>query len=61
MQSDLCGQPLCAMHVLCRWWRSFLSGGSAGLFIYVYCLYYYVNHSEMSGILQVRPLHCSCL
>jgi hypothetical protein len=35
------------------WWRSFVSGGAAGFFIYAYCLYYYVNHSEMYGVLQV--------
>ena len=23
------------------WWRSFLSGGSTGLFVYAYCFFYY--------------------
>merc|ERR1711898_35557 len=23
------------------WWRSFLSGGSSGLFVYIYCFFYY--------------------
>jgi Endomembrane protein 70 len=27
------------------WWRSFLSGGSVGAFIYAYCFFYYFNHS----------------
>ncbi|GMP92750.1 hypothetical protein CsSME_00042839 [Camellia sinensis var. sinensis] len=34
------------------WWRSFLCGGSTGLFIYGYCLYYYHARSNMSGLLQ---------
>ncbi|XP_050234786.1 transmembrane 9 superfamily member 2-like [Mercurialis annua] len=34
------------------WWRSFLCGGSTGLFIYAYCLYYYHARSEMSGFMQ---------
>jgi len=34
------------------WWRSFLSGGSVGLFIYAYCFFYYFNHSGMTGFLQ---------
>ncbi|CAK9161197.1 unnamed protein product [Ilex paraguariensis] len=34
------------------WWRSFLCGGSTGLFIYGYCLYYYYARSEMSGFMQ---------
>ncbi|XP_049348578.1 transmembrane 9 superfamily member 2-like isoform X2 [Solanum verrucosum] len=33
------------------WWRSFLCGGSTGLFIYTYCLYYYAR-SGMSGFMQ---------
>ncbi|KAF5730269.1 putative phagocytic receptor 1b isoform X1 [Tripterygium wilfordii] len=31
---------------------SFLCGGSTGLFIYAYCLYYYYARSEMSGFMQ---------
>ncbi|CAL5354526.1 unnamed protein product [Camellia sinensis] len=34
------------------WWRSFLCGGSTGLFVYGYCLYYYHSRSDMSGLLQ---------
>ncbi|KAJ0252827.1 hypothetical protein HA466_0119550 [Hirschfeldia incana] len=34
------------------WWRSFVCGGSTGLFIYVYCLYYYYARSDMSGFMQ---------
>ncbi|KAF7131490.1 hypothetical protein RHSIM_Rhsim09G0125100 [Rhododendron simsii] len=34
------------------WWRSFFCGGSTGLFIYGYCLYYYYRRSDMSGFLQ---------
>ncbi|KAG6490672.1 transmembrane 9 superfamily member 3-like [Zingiber officinale] len=34
------------------WWRSFLCGGSTGLFVYAYCLYYYYARSDMSGFLQ---------
>ncbi|PPR83048.1 hypothetical protein GOBAR_AA37660 [Gossypium barbadense] len=34
------------------WWRSFLCGGSTGLFIYTYCLYYYNARSDMSGFMQ---------
>lgn len=34
------------------WWRSFLCGGSTGLFIYGYCLYYYWARSDMTGFMQ---------
>eukprot|EP00958_Prasinococcus_capsulatus_P021372 scaffold2900_cov330-Prasinococcus_capsulatus_cf.AAC.5 len=34
------------------WWRSFVCGGSTGLFIYGYCFYYYFYRSEMSGFMQ---------
>jgi len=34
------------------WWSSFLSGGSTGLFIYAYSIFYYVYRSKMSGVLQ---------
>ncbi|XP_074579396.1 transmembrane 9 superfamily member 2-like [Curcuma longa] len=34
------------------WWRSFLCGGSTGLFVYAYCLYYYYARSDMSGFMQ---------
>ncbi|KAF5734602.1 putative phagocytic receptor 1b isoform X1 [Tripterygium wilfordii] len=31
---------------------SFLCGGSTGLFVYAYCLYYYYARSDMSGFMQ---------
>ncbi|KAJ9554345.1 hypothetical protein OSB04_018390 [Centaurea solstitialis] len=34
------------------WWRSFLCGGSTGLFIYGYCIYYYFERSDMTGFMQ---------
>lgn len=34
------------------WWHSFLSGGSTGIFIYVYSIFYYVFRSQMTGFLQ---------
>ncbi|XP_023733911.1 transmembrane 9 superfamily member 3 [Lactuca sativa] len=34
------------------WWRSFVCGGSTGLFIYGYCLYYYYGRSDMTGFMQ---------
>ncbi|KAF8031505.1 LOW QUALITY PROTEIN: hypothetical protein BT93_D0657 [Corymbia citriodora subsp. variegata] len=34
------------------WWRSFLCGGSTGLYIYGYCLYHYYACSDMSGFMQ---------
>jgi len=34
------------------WWRSFISGGAVGMFVFAYCFFYYHNHSEMSGFLQ---------
>jgi hypothetical protein len=33
------------------WWRSFVSGGSTGLFIYAYCFHYY-QLSGMTGAIQ---------
>uniref|UniRef100_A0A175YGE2 Transmembrane 9 superfamily member n=1 Tax=Daucus carota subsp. sativus TaxID=79200 RepID=A0A175YGE2_DAUCS len=35
------------------WWRSFLCGGSTGIFIYGYCLYYYYARSDMTGFMQI--------
>lgn len=32
--------------------RSFLYGGSSGLFVFGYCLYYYYARSGMSGFVQ---------
>jgi len=34
------------------WWRSFFSGASTGLFMYVYAAFYFFYRSEMSGVLQ---------
>eukprot|EP00467_Chlorarachnion_reptans_P000344 CAMPEP_0114522410 /NCGR_PEP_ID=MMETSP0109-20121206/20724_1 /TAXON_ID=29199 /ORGANISM="Chlorarachnion reptans, Strain CCCM449" /LENGTH=590 /DNA_ID=CAMNT_0001703619 /DNA_START=67 /DNA_END=1839 /DNA_ORIENTATION=- len=34
------------------WWRSFLSGGSTGVFVFLYAAFYYYHRSEMSGSLQ---------
>jgi hypothetical protein len=34
------------------WWRSFLCGGSTGIFIYGYCFYYYFMRSDMNGLMQ---------
>jgi len=35
------------------WWNSFLTGGSTGLFILVYSVFYYTYRSKMFGVLQV--------
>ncbi|KAL3510301.1 hypothetical protein ACH5RR_029702 [Cinchona calisaya] len=34
------------------WWRSFLCGGSTGIYVYAYCFYYYFLRSDMSGFMQ---------
>ncbi|KAJ6821350.1 transmembrane 9 superfamily member 2-like [Iris pallida] len=34
------------------WWRSVLCGGSTGIFVFFYCLYYYHARSDMSGFMQ---------
>lgn len=34
------------------WWTSMCSGGSAGVFIYIYCFFYYFQRSDMYGTLQ---------
>lgn len=34
------------------WWRSVLCGGSTGIFIFFYCIYYYHARSDMSGFMQ---------
>uniref|UniRef100_A0A7S4DYJ3 Transmembrane 9 superfamily member n=1 Tax=Lotharella globosa TaxID=91324 RepID=A0A7S4DYJ3_9EUKA len=34
------------------WWRSLLSGGSTGVFVFLYAAFYYYNRSEMNGALQ---------
>ncbi|KAF8037893.1 hypothetical protein BT93_B0665 [Corymbia citriodora subsp. variegata] len=35
------------------WWRSFLCGGSVGLYVYGFCFYYYYWRSDFSGFLQL--------
>ncbi|XP_031502659.1 transmembrane 9 superfamily member 3-like [Nymphaea colorata] len=34
------------------WWRSVVCGGSTGVFIFGYCIYYYHARSDMSGFMQ---------
>ena len=34
------------------WWRSFICGGSTGVFVYGYALYYFWARSDMSGLMQ---------
>ena len=34
------------------WWKSVISAGSTGLFVFVYSLFYYYKRSNMSGFLQ---------
>jgi transmembrane 9 superfamily member 1 len=34
------------------WWRSFLSGGSTGFFIYAYAIFFYMYRAHMTGTLQ---------
>jgi hypothetical protein len=34
------------------WWRSFVSGGMVGVFLFFYALYFYHQHTDMSGLLQ---------
>jgi len=34
------------------WWTSFINGGSTGIFIYLYSIYYYIYRSHMYGLLQ---------
>ncbi|PWA61418.1 nonaspanin (TM9SF) [Artemisia annua] len=34
------------------WWRSFFCGGSTGLYIYGYCIYYYFCRTDMTGFMQ---------
>nr|XP_043613335.1 transmembrane 9 superfamily member 2-like [Erigeron canadensis]XP_043613336.1 transmembrane 9 superfamily member 2-like [Erigeron canadensis] len=35
------------------WWRSFFCGGSTGLFMYGYCIYYHFFRSDMNGFMQI--------
>jgi len=34
------------------WWRSVLSGGSTGIFIFIYCIYYFKFKARMRGFMQ---------
>ena len=34
------------------WWRSFITGGSTGFFVYAYCFFYFFNRSAMFGFMQ---------
>ncbi|KAG5600291.1 hypothetical protein H5410_031661 [Solanum commersonii] len=34
------------------WWRSFLFGGSTGLYVFGYSIYYYLLRSDMNGFMQ---------
>jgi len=34
------------------WWRSLFSGGSTGLFIFCYCIYYFNFKAKMNGFMQ---------
>ncbi|KAG5529791.1 hypothetical protein RHGRI_030243 [Rhododendron griersonianum] len=43
----VCSSPVSIISAL-----SFLCGGSTGIFIYAYCLYYYHARSDMSGFMQ---------
>ncbi len=48
-----CDRKLKAVNTPCRWWwRSFLCGGSTGIFVYGYCFYYYYARSDMNGFMQ---------
>lgn len=40
------------------WWRSFINGGSTGVFIYMYAFFYFFNRSNMTGILQGSYFFC---
>lgn len=35
------------------WWNSFFTGGSTGIFIFVYSVFYYTHRSKMYGYVQV--------
>lgn len=34
------------------WWTAFINGGSTGIFIYIYSIFYYIYRSHMTGVLQ---------
>ena len=33
-------------------WTSFLSGCSIGIYIFIYCIYFYMYKTEMNGVVQ---------
>jgi len=35
------------------WWRSFFYGGSSGIFVFIYAIYFYLTKTQMHGFLQV--------
>ena len=35
-----------------RWWRSFLSSGSAGLYLFLYSIWYFVSKLEITGLVS---------
>lgn len=43
------------------WWRSFLCGGSTGIFLYAYCAFFFIYRSEMRGFYQVWCLAFSAV
>ena len=34
------------------WWTSFCSGASIGLYLFIYCIYFYVFKTQMNGYVQ---------
>ena len=40
---NLLHQATCGPQDHSWWWRSFVCGGSTGVFIYFYCFYYFYN------------------
>ena len=35
------------------WWLSVISGGATSIFVYLYSMYFLVNESHMTGLLQL--------
>ena len=33
-------------------WTSFCSGASIGIYLFIYCIYFYVYKTQMSGLVQ---------
>ncbi|KAF2767010.1 putative multispanning membrane protein [Teratosphaeria nubilosa] len=34
------------------WWQSFFLGGSSSIWIFLYCIYYYTNHLQITGLVS---------